>query len=311
MNTKTRMAWLLALVSLLGSAPLSARPLRVMTYNIRSGSGTQNTHLFGLKFFYGHGDKYLDRIADKAKALDVDVLCMEEVQGRSLRSEGYDQTGHIAERMGLKYHFWAEATSGGWIANRQGNCIISRFPIVETRRVVLNKASGNVEQRIAVVARIAYPDAGPQGTWVVCTHLYQRTDDGLRQKELQVLSEALKGCEGPMIVAGDFNADPGSRSIRGVQDGTLGRPLFDALADAGNGAKLTSDSLHPTRRIDYVFHDASFKTDSAFVPTKEPEDSDHLPVFVVLSVKVTAAAPAATASAPRVETGPDFTGLNQ
>jgi endonuclease/exonuclease/phosphatase family metal-dependent hydrolase len=248
------------------------------------------------------GDKYLDRIADKAKALRVDVLCMQEVQARSLRAEGYDQTAHIAKQMGFKYWKWAEATSDGAVLNRQGNAIISRFPILESRRIVLNKARGEVEQRVALLARIAWPPAGKQGVWAVSTHLYQKGDDSIRQAQLAVLAGAVKKLQGPLVVTGDFNARPTAQSIQELLGGSLGRPMFDSLAEAGKGDLFTSPSAKPSARIDYTFHDAGLQLVQAAVPAKSPTDSDHLPMLAEFRL------PAAPAPSRRNDT-PSFDDL--
>jgi endonuclease/exonuclease/phosphatase (EEP) superfamily protein YafD len=79
----------------------------------------------------------------------------------------------------------------------------------------------------------------------------------------------------PIILAGDFNDQPGSRVI-----GRLGQTFVDAWIQAGEGEGATYPADAPRSRIDYVWflRHPALRATRAWVPVTEA--SDHRPLLI-------------------------------
>lgn len=93
----------------------------------------------------------------------------------------------------------------------------------------------------------------------------------------------------PVVLAGDFNEEPG-----GAAWGVLAGRFRDAYAVAGTGGELTFSARNPNRRIDAVFTDPAIGVDACGVPEEEalardyPIATDHRPVLADLRLDRTA-----------------------
>ncbi len=93
----------------------------------------------------------------------------------------------------------------------------------------------------------------------------------------------------PVVLAGDFNEEPG-----GAAWGVLAGRFRDAYAVAGTGGELTFSARNPNRRIDAVFTDPAIGVDACGVPEEEalardyPIATDHRPVMADLRLDRTA-----------------------
>jgi len=300
----------LAALFLVRPEPAPADTVRVMSYNIRAGAGLENVSIFGKTFFVGRGDKYLDRIADLVHELGVDVLCLQECEGRSITSLGLDQAKHIAKRLKF-HHVWRQSKSVGAFVKRQGNAVVSRWPILETHDYKLNDGQDGVETRMALLCRVAVPGSGARGVWFVSTHLDHQTQK-ICQAQEAVLAEKLRAVTGPLVVCADFNITPDNPLLTTMLDGDFGRPMVDTVAERRDGGadELSSPASRPKRRIDYVLasKDDFTVVDSA-VRIEGGKNSDHLPVMATLQLgggKDQASGPAAS-GATDVRTDRDVT----
>jgi endonuclease/exonuclease/phosphatase family metal-dependent hydrolase len=279
------------------------------TYNVHYGVGAD-------------GKYDVDRIADVLA--DADIACLQEVV-RGWPENGYaDQTAEIGRRLNRYYRFHgpmeADASTvdaDGRIVSRRrsfGNAIVSRWPIVWSRGVMLPKTRLlNVFdlQRGYIEAVIAAP-AGPLR--VYCTHL-SHVGPQQRLPQVEALLQAVNGAadtggtwdatatptfmfqepapEVPAsaIVAGDFNFTPahpeyplicGALSERGRL--ATARHLADAWIAAGNTEEEV-DSFPREGRIDHVFvtPDLVRKVKKAWIGYGT-QASDHWPVFVELDL---------------------------
>ena len=219
--------------------------LRVLTYNIHHGEGTDG------RFDY-------DRLARVITELAPDVVALQEVDRSTGRASGVDQLALLEKltRMngvfGRSFHF-----SGG----EYGNAILSRFPLGEIQVHHLPFRFGQ-ESRTAVSARIQ-PGNGLPEFILVSTHLSTKARGS---EQVQQLNSIFPEGEGPPIVlAGDFNARPGSEPMNIL----LAQRWVDAVA--------------PQSLIDYVLVRPGDPWRVVEVKTVEDRlTSDHRPVLVVL-----------------------------
>lgn len=285
------------LVTLFAAAPvLAAAGVRVVTYNIRQGKGqtelaTPDVDVqlpFGIRLRapsipvpLARGAGQLDRIADGLAELRADVVCLQEVNDRSLQTLGRDQTSYLAKRLGMK-HVYATAHAAGWgVVKRQGNAILSRYPIRGRQVVELSPASGPNERRIALFARIDLPDQ-PDGAWVASLHA-ESNDEEVRIASVPRLLDAVAGLRGPVILAGDFNAVPDSGPMQNLIAGSAarGRPFIDTYSAAGRGPGETSGAPAGRRRIDYILATEELWPTGAW-SQRDLNESDHFAVVADL-----------------------------
>lgn len=226
--------------------PRSPRTLRVLTYNIHHGEGTDK------QFDY-------ERLAAVIQKLEPDVVALQEVDRGTERASGVDQARLLAKLCHMHYAFGQAMPHQG---GQYGEAILSRFPIEKTFVHPLPYQLDR-EPRAAVEVVIAPPGIGPIS--VVGTHLCHQSNE-LRTLQTQRLSQLFPSQESkPVILAGDFNARPGSDPM-------------NVLLNAG-----WIDTVAPRSVIDYVLvRQCDPWAVEDVVILDEPVASDHDPVLVVL-----------------------------
>jgi len=240
--------WLLTLA---GCHAESARPkepgtLRVLTYNIHHGEAMDK------KFDY-------ERLAKVINDLSPDIVALQEVDNGTERASGVDQAALLGKLCKMHHAFGqAMPYQGG----QYGEAVLSRFPI--KKAVVHPLPYGtNQEPRAALEVLIEPEGLGPMV--FAGTHLCHQSNE-TRTRQTQRIGQLFAGQEGPpVILAGDFNARPGS----GPMDVLLEDGWVDAVA--------------PRSIIDYVLIRACdpWKVKEVVV-VDEPVVSDHDPVLAVL-----------------------------
>jgi endonuclease/exonuclease/phosphatase family metal-dependent hydrolase len=229
--------------------------LRVASYNIRHGQGTD-------------GQVDLQRTADVLRRMSADVVALQEVDEAVRRSGGVRQAERLGELLGMHHAFGAFMDYGG---GRYGLGLLSRRPIGPVASVRLTE--GN-EPRVALAAEIDQPD-GTTLTVVVVHFDWVRADD-FRFAQAQEVASYLDALPAPYVVLGDFNDQPGSRTIDLFRQRALEatKPPED---------RFTFPAGAPDREIDFIFAApaAAWTVDSVAV-IDEAVASDHRPVFAVL-----------------------------
>lgn len=234
--------------------------LRVLTYNIHHGQGED-------------GVFDLERIARVIKSVKPDLVALQEVDKGTERSSGVDQATVLGELTGMHVVFGeAMPYEGG----SYGEAVLSRWPIVSSQAHAL-PYQDDQEPRAALVVRVK-PGGGLPELLFVGTHLCHQSDQ-TRLWQCGMLNTLFVNSTLPVVLAGDLNANPGSRPMREL----LSSGWIDADAVE---ARPTSPSSSPRRRIDYVLYRSAdpWKVVSVEV-LDEPVASDHAPVFVVLAWK--------------------------
>ncbi|MBP8911697.1 MAG: endonuclease/exonuclease/phosphatase family protein [Phycisphaerae bacterium] len=226
--------------------PSSPQTLRVLTYNIHHGEGT---------------DKQFDyqRLAGVIKGLKPDIVALQEVDHGTERASGVDQAKLLAKLCRMHYAFGQAMPHQG---GQYGEAVLSRFPIEKTFVHPLPYQLDR-EPRSAIEVVIAPPGIGPIS--FVGTHLCHQSNE-LRTLQAQRLSQLFPAQKGkPVILAGDFNARPGSDPM-------------NVLLNAG-----WVDAVSPHSVIDYVLiRSCDPWTVKDVIILDEPIASDHDPVLVVL-----------------------------
>lgn len=232
--------------------------LRVVSYNIRHGRGMDDS-------------VDLARTAAVLRGLRPDVVGLQEVDRMVRRSGDVDEAAALGAMLGLSHAFGAFMPYQG---GEYGLAVLSRFPI--TRATPVRLPDGN-EPRVALAAELRLPDG--RALMVVNVHFDWVANDTFRLKQATALTTVLDTLRIPYVLLGDFNDEPGSRTLA----------LFRARArevEKPASDRLTFSSTAPEKEIDFVFvaPAAAWRTMGAR-PVTERMASDHRPVLAEIALR--------------------------
>lgn len=232
-------------------------PLRVVTYNIKRGLGNDEV-------------TDLTRTAGVLRKLKPDFVGLQEVDENTRRSGQVDQAVELGRQ--LKMHN-AFASFMDYDGGRYGLAVLSRYPIEKTTELKLPQ--GN-EPRVALVAEISLPDE--TRIVLVNVHFDWVNDDAFRYAQATAVKKFLDKLTVPYILLGDFNDQPGTRTLQLLKQGTV-----EAKKPADD--RMTFSSIKPSLEIDFILAAPKSKWKVGQVDViDEPVASDHRPVFAELSV---------------------------
>jgi endonuclease/exonuclease/phosphatase family metal-dependent hydrolase len=236
---------------------------RILTYNVHRCIGTD-------------GRLSPTRIADVIAAYEPDVVALQELDVRRLRTGGIDQAHAIAQALGMNVHFHASLRV---LEEEYGNAILTHRPshLVKAEALPGWARKPGLEPRGALWASI---QLGGTEVQVINTHLGLRRHERLAQVDTLLGPHWLghQACREPVILVGDFNATPRSRAYQ-----RLVSHFWDAQAQAPlPRPKPTFPSRLPFVRIDHVFVSRSIRVqrvETVRTPLARVA-SDHLPLLV-------------------------------
>ena len=195
-----------------------------------------------LNVWHDRGDwpARLDLIEDGLGALRPDVVMLQEV----LQKEGLpNQARTLADRLGLEFVHFVSVDSAGSV-KRYGNAILSSSPLLEVGEHRLPPLDA---YRMAASAAL---EVGGQRVRLVTTHLHNPPTvegRGARAMEIAHLLDVLEADGDPVVLGGDFNAEPDWPEMR----------MLDGYRDLGGaGVTFGPATGTPGRRIDYLFDNA-------------------------------------------------------
>ena len=229
------------------SAP-QADTLVVATYNIRHGRGMD-------------GVVDLARTGRAIGALRADLVALQEVDRLVTRSGRVDEPAALGAQLGMSHAFGAFMPYQG---GEYGLAILSRFPI--RRQQALRLPDGN-EPRVALLAEVELPSQ--RRVLVVNVHFDWVADDSLRYRQVESLATVLDTVSLPVVLLGDFNDQPASRTL------TRWAALFLTVPKPASD-RFTFSSTEPTQEIDHILlaPRRAWTTDTARVVT-DALTSDH------------------------------------
>ncbi len=255
-----------------------ALTLRVMTYNIRVGVGGEVTRL--------PATEGLEKVARVIEKYKPDLLLIQEIEKGAERTQGLDEVNWLRERLGFSNAAFAPAiVEGSW---NYGVAIFGRFPgRTSSQTSLLYKPDYREshpeypahmsEQRVLNRATACIGDTTFS---VYCTHLGLTPD----QRERQVLDIVRHLAEErhPLMLGGDFNAEPGSNELRPLTQKY--RDVLEVLSVPMERRRSFPAGATPRRAIDTIFVSPGIEVLRAFVIRDESLASDHNPVFAELRV---------------------------
>jgi len=240
-----------------------------------------NTHHGGVGT---DGDRNPQRLLKKAASLRPDIISLNEVE-RFSGWGNYDAPHAMAAWMKqfTGQQWYSKFCAGGGGSSGVGNLVLSRVPFEATTVRLLSHDRCAVEATIHIHGRAVH---------FTSTHL-DANSTGRRLAEIGELVSWQRTLSEPRIIAGDFNAWPGSS-----ENAKMKGNYYDSWAEAdddGRAVAYRGNSQGNTRhsRIDYIYFShgskstLSLKSSQVFDvrDSRGVQPSDHRPVLSVFSVK--------------------------
>jgi endonuclease/exonuclease/phosphatase family metal-dependent hydrolase len=211
----------------------NAPKLRVATYNVRGCRGTDRRRSEA-------------RIAEVIAELSADIVGLQELDLSRPRSGGVDQTGLIAEQLGWHFYFHPAMRTGD---EHYGDAVLSRYPLTLRRTCDLPGPAPFYcrETRVAISMDVETPLGVVH---VINTHFGLGRSERLLQAQL--LNDEWVGenpADTPLILLGDFNSLPGSRTHRAL---TLHLRDVRKLIEPARPFR-TFPTAFPSFAVDHIF----------------------------------------------------------
>lgn len=223
--------------------PVLESTLRIVTWNV-----------WGL---YGPWQEREAAIASTLASARPDIVVLTESWARETES----QRDRLSGPTGLPHHAFSGVAAHEEPGALSGVAVLSRWPLVRSSEL----AFGGLR---AHYARISGP-RGPVDVYGVVMDAWWFDESRARQEAVRDLLSHADGIRDeriPLVVCGDFNADPDSDEMRMLRGrGAAPAPglsFYDAWETAGtdhaghtwsNSNPWARQLLWPNRRIDYVF----------------------------------------------------------
>lgn len=291
---------------------------RIVSYNIGYLSGMSN-NVPGRKEkeFYVDNMKGIVRLLNRAKP---DFVGFQELDFHAARSHYRDQLESVASRTGfswsakainwdkryLPFPYWPPSAHFGRIVS--GQAVTSRFPILENRRIVLEKILHKpffyrafYLDRLAQVVKIKLDS---QHLIIINVHL-EAYEKETRMRQARTVLDIYRSFEKrfPVLLIGDFNCVPPGASKKKdfpdepgmdflshnvielfLEEESLREAILDRDNPSPEKASFTFPSDSPNRRLDYIFY--SHRTIICHhAEVLSVHSSDHLPVIMGFSLK--------------------------
>ncbi|MCG8306795.1 MAG: endonuclease/exonuclease/phosphatase family protein [Cytophagales bacterium] len=237
--------------------PDSSRIIRVLTYNIYHGETMK-------------GDFNLDTIAGIIKAVDPDLVALQEVDFRTNRARKMDLATELGLRTGLAPLFGQAMPFDG---GEYGEGVLSKYSFLSTKNHPLKAREGK-EPRAALEVHVVLKSSDT--VRFVGTHLDHTRDETDRINQANALNDIFAKDDIPTVLAGDLNARPESETMS---------ILFREWTKSSSTNAPTAPSASPKAKIDYILFRPAKRwkvLDTRVI--HETVGSDHCPVLSVLEL---------------------------
>lgn len=236
------------------------RTIRVMTYNVHHCNPPSRPDFIDI-----------NAIISTIQEQNPDLVALQEIDVNTKRSGAFNQAKEIAEKLQMNFFFGKAIDFEG---GAYGVAILSKYPLSETIVHPLpTKEETKGEHRVLATAKVTLPD----GSHIRfgSTHLDAQRDSINRQLQINEIGRLATLEKLPFIIAGDFNATPGTDVIK---------HLDQHFTRTCQPCDPTVPVDQPTRAIDFIAYapEQNFSVISNDV-IPEKYASDHLPVVAVIT----------------------------
>ena len=291
---------------------------RIMSYNIGYLSGMSNNLPFrrDKAFFTGNLENFIQLL----ERVQPDFVGLQEIDFHSYRSHYRNQLEDIIsgaaypwsarainwDKRYIPFPYWPPAAHFKRMAS--GQAVVSRFPILVNRRIVLEKVLHRpfyyrafYLDRLVQVVKI---EVDKQHLVIMNVHL-EAFEKETRMHQAQTVLEIYRSFENqfPVLIIGDFNCiPPGATQKKDFSDEpgmdfldhnvielfleekSLSEAVLSGDNPVSEKTSFTFPADHPNRRLDYIFYNHR-KITCQQAGVLEIESSDHLPIIMHFSIK--------------------------
>ncbi|WP_407275879.1 endonuclease/exonuclease/phosphatase family protein [Halothiobacillus sp. DCM-1] len=248
--------------------PMGARTLKLLSYNIQAGIGTQHFRDYVLRGWqhvlpFPERMHNLDQIAGLLAGFDL--IGLQEADGGSLRSHFLNQIEYLALRAGLP--FWASRVNrnlGHWGQHALG--LLARQPATHIERFAL---PGRIPGRGVLLADF---DAFAAPLRVQVSHL--SLGDRARRRQLDCLIRRANEHNGINLIMADFNTTPANQDLQ--------RLCREAGLKLPPAPPSTYPGWRPRRAIDHILVSESVIISQVDALTFGV--SDHMPLAMTIEL---------------------------
>ena len=258
----------------------AAHAAKVATRNFpRKGCcGTLRVVSYNVGVFTKSGYNKLNMVADMMNEMKADVVGLQELDSCTRRTGGQYQLAEFADALGGWNYRFAPAIPFDGGTYGIGIAAKRKYRILDSWSMTLDRGKGAEQRALDVVEFPKFI--------LATTHLDHRSDAAqLAQAKTisEVLYQRYAGTHKVVILCGDFNAKPNSRTIKEMKKNWT-------IVSAQNN---TYDSSRPKQCIDYIMileNASSYVLRHTAVPTRFDDGdvtqaSDHLPVYIDIKPK--------------------------
>ncbi|MEM1239900.1 MAG: endonuclease/exonuclease/phosphatase family protein [Cyanobacteria bacterium P01_H01_bin.26] len=285
------------------TADSEGNTVSLVSYNIGYLSGlTNNQAVERSKTLF---DDNLAGAISALRPLNADIIAFQEIDLDSKRSYGVNQVDALANALGfakaglainwnknyVPFPYWPISAHFGKIIS--GQAVLSRYPIAENQRIVLDKVANRPFFYNAVyldrLAQVTQLQVGNRPLLVINVHL-EAFDNPTRFSQTRAVQELAEtyARDYPVLLVGDFNSalnrpEEGERSIEIMADSQI---FASALPKSQWTSQPTYPSDTPEYKLDYLFYTpATIELNDTRVVTEAGQASDHLPLVVTFTLK--------------------------
>ena len=219
----------------------------------------------------------LSRIAAALQAFDADIIAIQEVDNKTLRSGHINQATELQTLTGLNVEFGRAINFEG---GEYGLAIASRHPIDNVTITPL--FSGKREARILMSADISVPGFNAPVT-VFNTHLDTGENPELRTRQVRQINKHTINNRGIKLLTGDINDVPETDTYRDLLRYWNNTWAYDKDARSW-------PAINPEIEVDYIFSSKAqrWEVEQGFIPNNDGlwngidwrTISDHLPIIM-------------------------------
>lgn len=251
-----------AMLPLAGTQAQTLR-LKCMSWNVKALELKDNTNV----------SRDITRFVDAIRQENPDIVCFNEFETASGLMSSKEKLTEFARELGMfPFFIWSYDKDNGYY----GNGILSKYPIVNSKSVLLGMYEG-ADQRSVGWADILVPtDANPDGVKVrvICTHLDAfGGDETCFGQAKEVIADAVVPATQagiPSVLMGDMNCGPSTEAIKEYQK--YGTKLCNNDTTFSGGSKLDYFLSFPAGEWSC--------TDFKVLNTGDyPNLSDHFPII--------------------------------
>ena len=217
----------------------------------------------------------LARQAAFIKKVDPDAVFLQEVDVKTKRTGGVDQSVEMGKLTGMEVTFGKAMDFGG---GEYGNAILTKAKPVASKVIPL---AGGTEPRAALEVQIkdAHGLSADGMVTLVCVHLDHQVAAS-REAHAKQLAKDYGEKPGTVIFGGDLNSEPGSAPLK-----VFAAPWI--VAKKQGAQTLTCPCPQPRNEIDFLLvkPSATALTLPRYEVLQETAASDHLPVVLEVRTK--------------------------